>query len=92
MGDEKVSQILKRRLLSKGLFRQAHSARVCAISDEVGGGEFVSVSYKNGVLKIKSKSGASAYLLKVKQQELIHKINDTLGSQVVKRVVICLGD
>lgn len=92
MSDEKIAQILKRRLLSKGLYHQAQAARVCAVSQDLGGGEFVAVSYKNGTLKIKAKSSAGAYLLKIQHRELAQKINASLGSEVVKKIIVCVGD
>ena len=87
MSNESISTILSRRINAMGLSKQFAAARVCAVADEVGKGEFEAVSYKNGVLKVKVDSGARAHLVKLREQEIIGKINTELKREVVKRIV-----
>ena len=49
--------------------------------------EFEAASFKNGVLKLRVDSGARAHLVKLREKEVVAKINTGLGREVVKRIV-----
>lgn len=89
--NEPISEILRRTLASRGLLAQADAARVCAISQAVGKGEFRSVSFKNGVLKVAVTSNAQAYALRLKEEEMINSINQELRSKRITRFVYKIG-
>jgi predicted nucleic acid-binding Zn ribbon protein len=83
---EDIGDILARRLRSRGLDKAALGAWVCSVADKVAAGEFKSVSFKDGVLKIRVSSGARAALLKMKEQEYLSKINTELKRELVKKL------
>lgn len=85
--NEPISQILSRRLNAMGLSKQFNAARICAVADKAGGGEFGAISYKNSVLKIHVDSGARAHLVKLREKEILQDINKKLGKEAVKRLV-----
>lgn len=87
MTNEPISKILSRRINALGLSRQFAAARVCAVADEVGKGEFKTVSYKNGILKVWVDSGARAHLIKLREKEILGEINTEFKGQVVKKLV-----
>ncbi len=94
---EKIQDILKRRLAHYGLDKAAAAARVCAVAKEVGeahvssaGGKFEVISFKNGVLKIAVKSIAAAHMIRLRQKTLILKINEELKSDLVKKIKFTL--
>ena len=96
MTRESISNILSRRIKAMGLSKQFAAARVCAVANGVGRGhrpegsarrEFEAVSYKNGTLKIRVESGARAHLVKLREGEILGKINCELKGEVVKRIV-----
>jgi len=80
---ENLKNILSRRLKHYGLDKAAAAARVCAVADEISGGEFKAVSFKNSVLKVAVESTARAHLVRLKQAEIIKLINLKLGPEVV---------
>ena len=87
MKNEKIGEILSRHINAMGLSKQFAAARVCAVANEAGKGEFEVVSYKNGVLKVHVDSGARAHLIKLREVEILRNINKKLGKDVVKRLV-----
>ena len=87
MANEPISQILSRRINAMGLSKQFAAARVCAMADGVGKGEFRSISFKNGVLKISVDSNARAHLIKLREQTIIAEINEKLKNRDVGKIV-----
>ena len=86
MKQESVESILARRLNALGVAKQANAAWICGRADKVAVGEFAAVSFKNGTLKVRVDSVARAYLLRLKQKDLILKINNELKAPRVERL------
>ena len=86
MKNERIGEILSRRINALGLKKQFTAARVCALSNEAADGEFEAVSFKNGVLKIRVSSNARAHLLKLRENALISKINAKIPSSLVEKL------
>lgn len=84
--NENISDILARNLKRHGLDRAALGAWVCGCANKVGEGEFESVSFRDGALKIRVFSSAGAALLKMKEGDLIFKINRELKRDLVKKL------
>lgn len=87
MNNEPISKILARRINAMGLSRQFNAARVCAVANEVSDNEFSAVSFKNSVLKVRVDSNPRAHLVKLREKEIIEKINKELKREVVKKLV-----
>jgi hypothetical protein len=86
MQNENFSDILARRLKSRGLDKAFFGAMVCGAANKVSGGEFEAISFKNGTLKISVSSGARAHLIKLNQDDIIAKINLELKKDLVMRL------
>ena len=86
-GQEKISDILARRIAHLGLGRQVGAARICAVAREISGGEFEPVSFRGGTLKVRASSSAKAHLIKLKERETLRQINSRLGRELVKKIV-----
>jgi len=84
---EDIKSILNRNLAKKGLLKAAHSARVCAVADELGRDEFVSISFCDGVLKISVASAAKAHLIKLRENQIITALNERIGQKLIKKIV-----
>lgn len=83
---ENLKNILSRRLKHYGLDKVATAARVCAVALELSGDEFEPISFKNGALKVSVGSAARAHLLRLKEKEVVARINLKLGSDLVKKL------
>lgn len=88
---KKLSQLLKDRLKARGLYSQALGARVCGIANQILGEEGRAASYKNGVLTVAAKNSAALSNLQINQKELLTKINQLLGEELVKRIKYQIG-
>lgn len=86
MENENISDILVRRLRSRGLDKAATAAHVCATANQVGEGKFEAVSFRNGVLKIRVSSGARAHLIKLQEKGVVLKVNTRLKRDLVQRL------
>ncbi len=84
--NENISDILARSLKRKGLDKAAFGAMVCAAADKVSEGKFESISFKDGALKIRVSSEPQAHLLRLREKFYIHKINEKLKKDLVKRL------
>jgi len=99
---ESIKEVLKRRISHYGLTRQAEAAQVCAVASEVAAGEhilapespgykpvvwgFEPVSFRAGTLKIRVASPEQGHLLRLREKELIGKINARLEAPAIKRI------
>lgn len=88
---DNISGPLKKRLAKYGLTEQAEAARICALAESTSEGAWGVVSYKDGILKIRTISNDQAYLIKIDSEKVISKINQAIGSQKVKRLVFKVG-
>jgi hypothetical protein len=86
MKNENIGDILARRLRSRGLDRAVLAAMVCGEADKVGEGDFRAVSFKGGALKIHVSSNARANLIKLREKDLISKINLKFKKNLVERL------
>lgn len=86
MDNENLSDILARRLKSQGLDKAALGAWVCGCANKVSQGKFESISFRNGILKIRVASGAQAHLIRLREKEYISKINTELKKDFVGRL------
>jgi len=91
MKNENISDILARRLNHMGLGNAVVASRVCAEADKVSEDEFTSISFKNGTLKIHVSSGARAHMIKLREKEIISKINLKLKKDLVLRLSFEIG-
>ncbi len=83
---ENIKNILRRRISHYGLGRQVEAARVCAAAAEVAAGEFEPVSFRAGTLKVRVASPEQGHLLRLREKELIAKINERLDTPAIKRI------
>ena len=83
---ENISDILARRLRSRGLDKAALGAWVCGQADKASDGEFKALSFKDGTLKIRVSSGARAHLIKMQETKYILKINLCLKRELVQKL------
>ena len=88
---DKVGDHIWNRVRSMGLGRQASAAAVCAAASEVAEGGFVPVSFRAGTLKIRVPSSAASYRVKMRQKEIIYKINAKLEADAVKSIRFEIG-
>jgi len=88
---ENIKNILKRRLAHYGLTRQAEAAQVCAAAAAVAAGEFEPVSFRAGTLKLRVPSPEQGHLLRLREKELIGKINEHLDTPAIKRIRFEIG-
>jgi hypothetical protein len=87
--EENIGDVLKRRLVEHGLLKNFIASRVCEAAKSVSKGEFEPISFKNGALKIEVISGGKGQLVRLRQKEILSKINDRLGQrEQVKRLIV----
>lgn len=83
-----IKDDLRRRLKHFGLEKAYDASVVCVAAREVAKGEFEPISFRGGVLKIAVWSPARGHILRLKQREIIAKINGRLGQDQVVRLLI----
>lgn len=65
-----------------------NAARIVSIANKASGGEFEAVSFRDGRLKVMVSAGPKLYLLKLKEAEVVSKINQELGEDKVQKLVL----
>ena len=65
-----------------------NAARIVAIANKVSGGEYEAVSWRDGRLKVMVPAGPKLYYLKLKEAEVVSKINQELGEEKVQKLVL----
>jgi len=89
--EETIGDVLKRRLVKHGLLNNFLSSRICKVADEVGQGDYETVSFKRGVLKVAVSSAGRGQMVKFQEKMLIKKINEVLKEDKVHRLIIEVG-
>ena len=84
---DKIDKLLDKQLNRNNLKTTAQSAFVCHVAGELSAGSYNIISFRDGILAIKAKNNIEAFELSTKFQEIIAKINEKLGSNLVKRIM-----
>jgi len=90
--EEKISEVLARRLAHHGLLGTYIASQVCEAATEIAGGMFTPVSFSKGVLKVTVSTSGRGHLLKLKQNSVIEQINKKLNTKKVIRLTIVVGE
>lgn len=77
---------LDKKLRSLGILKLAQSAWVVLKANELNQGQYQVVSFKEGVLTIKTKTQSQASHLLLESQKIINEINQALKEPLVKRI------
>ena len=64
------------------------AARVVAAANKVSGGEFRAVSWRDGYLKLMVPAGPKLYFVKLKEADIIARVNQELGEDKVQKLVL----
>ena len=90
---EKTDKIISKTMGQKGLDKVAVSARVCFEAEKIINEIFPKMkkqinidNFTNDILKISSSNSAINQEIQFKKSDLIKKINQQLGSDLVKNV------
>lgn len=82
-----LSSLFSNRKLSHVL----NAAMVVDLAGQVIGDQAKVISFKNGILKLNIPSSVAAVNLKMTQDQLIVKINQRLGQELVKKISYRVG-
>lgn len=83
---EKADRLVKNFVLKRGLTRRLLAHLVCKTADEIGGGEFRAMAFREGTLFLKAKDHLLAHRLSLTSKELAQKLNKRLSYLAVKRI------
>lgn len=83
-----LTETLSKRLAHYGLANSLNSTRICEIANNTCEGDFKSISYKDGVLKVACSNNTKAHLVSLNKRLLMRKINDGLGKETIKNIVV----
>jgi len=81
-----IKNLLSGRMAHYGFKKQYDASLICEEADKVSGGQFMAISCRAGVLKVKVRSASRAHLVRMNQDQIISKINEALGEEKVKRM------
>ena len=90
---EHIRKQLDININKSGLAKIAQSARVCYIFNNIKDRLVMNinceaVSFKNGILKVKTKSDAEASEIRLVSQDIKKELNDKLKSNIVSKITI----
>lgn len=83
---KKIHQILSDNPRYNRYKKPLEAANICDVARAEGKGRFGVISYSRGTICLSVNSPAEAANLQAQSDELISKINQKLGEQIVKRV------
>lgn len=83
---EKINNVVFRQANKHGFRNQAAAARICFEAKRLYSDLFEPISFKNSVLTVGVENSFQAQEVQFKQKEIIEKINNKIGSQVIKRL------
>lgn len=83
---EKVDEIIDRRAKYYGLHDQIEAARICFEAKRLYTIQLEPISFKNGILTVSVKKSTEAQELQFKEKEVIKKLNQKIGQEVVKHL------
>lgn len=90
---ESIGELLRRYLRQEGLETPLNERRVVAAWPEVAGRMAASrtgeVFVRNGVLYVQLNSPALKANLMMAREQLVRRLNESVGAQVVERIVFC---
>jgi hypothetical protein len=66
-----------------------NATRIVVAANKVSGGAYEAVSFRDGRLKVMVPAGPPLYFLKLKEKETIKRINEALGEEKIKKLVLC---
>lgn len=83
---DKVSSLLDKKIQKRGAASALLSSRVCYIALKIGEDLFKPISFRNGILLVLVSDSASATSLQLSQEQIMEKINQKLGQEIVKKI------
>ena len=83
---ERINKLLNKSANKYSLSKVAESSRICFVAEELSNGEYKPISFKNGILTLKTTNYIVAQSLQLNSEKLIKKINDKLNNRLVKRI------
>lgn len=83
-----LTEVLSKRLAHYGLANSLNSTRICEIANKACEGDFKSISYKDGVLKVACPNNTKAHLVSLNKRSLMRKINNNLGDETIKNIIV----
>lgn len=83
---EKIDKSLRKIIKQRGLDKSLEAARICYVANQIANNRFEAVSFKDGILKIKTKNHLAASEIQLNQKNIISEINDALGEDLVKKL------
>ena len=83
---DKASTILEKKVRKRGKSEILMAALVCYLAGKIKNGEFWPVSFKDGVLTLKTESSSASSDVLARKEEIIQKINKKVGKEVVKKI------
>ena len=88
----KVSKLIERKTKKKGQSDVFLASLVCYTALKSSEGLFKPISFKNGVLLVSVKNSSFAASVQLSQAQIIERINQKLGKEVVKRMRIKISN
>jgi hypothetical protein len=84
----KLSKLLDKKIKKKGSPNLFLCSLVCYQALKSGEGLFEPISFKDGTLLVRVSDSSSASTVQLSQAQIIEKINQKLGQEVVKKIRI----
>jgi len=82
----KISQTLNQKIKTGSKTQILRAAQVCYVALKESDGLFKPTSFRQGVLYVCASSPAAAAKANLKTAEIIKKINNSLGQDLVKKI------
>lgn len=84
----KVSKLLERKIKKKRTSNPLLCSAICYTALKVGDDLFKPISFKDGILSVSVSDSSSAQVVQLSQAQIIEKINQKLGQEIVKKIRI----
>ena len=84
----KIGQTLQNRARKSSKANILSASTVCYFALQISDGLFVPLCFKNGTLFIKTQNPSASSNIMLSQVEIIKKINDKVGNNLVKKIKI----
>lgn len=69
---------------------QVTAAAVCSAAEQLSSGQFVPISWRDGVLKLSCHTYEDLIAVRQREERLIETINETIGQKAVARILYAI--
>jgi len=83
---EKIKNILVGSKSRYNIAVEMNASRICYVAKEASDGVFEPISFKDGLLTIKAANSIVAQEIQLESTQIIKKINQKLGKNMVDRI------